>query len=44
MNELAIPLESEAELNAAFAAFKELADRKSEIFDEDIQARSFRKR
>ena len=38
VNELAIPLESEAELNAAFTAFKELADRKSEIFDEDIQA------
>ena len=38
VTELAIPLESETELNAAFAAFKELADRKSEIFDEDIQA------
>ncbi|HKO67812.1 MAG TPA: 2-isopropylmalate synthase, partial [Burkholderiaceae bacterium] len=38
VNELSIPLESEADLNAAFAAFKELADRKSEIFDEDIQA------
>ncbi len=36
--ELAIPVESETELNAAFARFKDLADRKSEIFDEDIQA------
>ena len=31
-------LESEADVNAAFARFKELADRKSEIFDEDILA------
>jgi 2-isopropylmalate synthase len=31
-------LESESEVNAAFAKFKELADRKSEIFDEDILA------
>jgi 2-isopropylmalate synthase len=29
---------SEAEINAAFARFKDLADRKSEIFDEDILA------
>jgi len=36
--ELGIPVDSEAELNAAFAKFKELADRKAEIFDEDIQA------
>ncbi|HEX5638809.1 MAG TPA: 2-isopropylmalate synthase [Burkholderiaceae bacterium] len=36
--ELGIPVESESEINAAFARFKELADRKSEIFDEDIQA------
>jgi 2-isopropylmalate synthase len=36
--ELGIPVESETELNAAFAKFKELADRKAEIFDEDIQA------
>jgi 2-isopropylmalate synthase len=36
--ELGIPIESESELNAAFAKFKELADRKAEIFDEDIQA------
>ncbi|MBN4658822.1 2-isopropylmalate synthase, partial [Escherichia coli] len=33
-----IELESEAEINAAFARFKDLADRKSEIFDEDIIA------
>ena len=36
--DLGIDLESEAEVNAAFARFKELADRKSEIFDEDIMA------
>ncbi len=36
--DLGIELESEAELNAAFARFKDLADRKSEIFDEDIIA------
>ena len=34
--ELGISLESEADINTAFAKFKELADRKSEIFDEDI--------
>ncbi|NHZ41328.1 2-isopropylmalate synthase [Massilia aquatica] len=38
LRELGIVLESEAEVNAAFARFKELADRKSEIFDEDIMA------
>ncbi|TAK92154.1 MAG: 2-isopropylmalate synthase [Burkholderiaceae bacterium] len=38
VQELGIPVESETELNAAFARFKDLADRKSEIFDEDIQA------
>ena len=38
VQDLAIPVDSETELNAAFARFKELADRKSEIFDEDIQA------
>ena len=38
VQELDIPIESEAELNAAFAKFKELADRKAEIFDEDIQS------
>ncbi|HEU0199792.1 MAG TPA: 2-isopropylmalate synthase [Burkholderiaceae bacterium] len=36
--ELGIPVESETEMNAAFARFKDLADRKAEIFDEDIQA------
>ncbi len=38
LEELGIKLDSEAEVNAAFARFKELADRKSEIFDEDIMA------
>ncbi|MBI5335256.1 MAG: 2-isopropylmalate synthase [Burkholderiales bacterium] len=38
LQELGIDLESEAEINAAFTKFKELADRKSEIFDEDIIA------
>jgi 2-isopropylmalate synthase len=38
LQELGIELESEAEVNGAFARFKELADRKSEIFDEDIMA------
>jgi 2-isopropylmalate synthase len=36
--ELGVQLDSEADANAAFAKFKELADRKSEIFDEDILA------
>ncbi|WP_119153452.1 2-isopropylmalate synthase [Caldimonas tepidiphila] len=38
LQELGIELGSEAEVNAAFARFKDLADRKSEIFDEDIIA------
>jgi 2-isopropylmalate synthase len=38
LQELGVSLESEAEVNAAFARFKDLADRKSEIFDEDIIA------
>jgi 2-isopropylmalate synthase len=38
LEELGIALDSETEINAAFARFKELADRKSEIFDEDIMA------
>ncbi len=38
LQDLGIALESEAEVNAAFARFKDLADRKSEIFDEDIIA------
>lgn len=36
--ELGIELAGEAELNAAFARFKELADKKREIFDEDLHA------
>jgi 2-isopropylmalate synthase len=31
-------MDSEVDINTAFAKFKELADRKSEIFDEDILA------
>jgi len=38
LQELGIEMESEAEINSAFARFKDLADRKSEIFDEDILA------
>ncbi|MEO5676130.1 MAG: 2-isopropylmalate synthase [Usitatibacter sp.] len=38
LQELGITLSSEEQLNAAFARFKELADKKREIFDEDIQA------
>ncbi|MEY4414387.1 MAG: 2-isopropylmalate synthase [Pseudomonadota bacterium] len=38
LQELGIALDSEAEVNAAFARFKDLADRKAEIFDEDILA------
>lgn len=38
LEELGIQLPGEAELNAAFARFKELADKKHEIFDEDLQA------
>ncbi len=38
LEELGIELESEQEVNEAFRRFKELADRKSEIFDEDIHA------
>jgi len=36
--ELGIELASDEALNAAFARFKELADRKQEIFDEDLHA------
>jgi 2-isopropylmalate synthase len=36
--EMGIESDSEAEINAAFARFKDLADRKSDIFDEDIIA------
>ena len=35
---LNITIESEQELNKAFRQFKDLADKKSEIFDEDIQS------
>ncbi len=38
LQELGVQLESEADINTAFLKFKELADRKSEIFDEDILA------
>ncbi|NBT75474.1 MAG: 2-isopropylmalate synthase [Betaproteobacteria bacterium] len=38
LSAIGIELESEQALNDAFARFKELADRKSEIFDEDLQA------
>jgi 2-isopropylmalate synthase len=36
--ELGIVLDSEEALNATFARFKDLADKKHEIFDEDLQA------
>ena len=36
--ELGIEFSSDTELNAMFARFKELADKKHEIFDEDLQA------
>lgn len=38
LQELGIELADQDELNAAFARFKELADKKHEIFDEDLQA------
>jgi 2-isopropylmalate synthase len=38
LSELGIELDSEEALNGAFARFKELADKKHEIFDEDLQA------
>ena len=38
LQELGVSLDSETEINAAFLRFKELADRKREIFDEDILA------
>mgnify|MGYP001550827251 FL=1 len=38
LQELGIEMASEADINTAFARFKELADRKSDIFDEDILA------
>jgi 2-isopropylmalate synthase len=38
LEELGIEMESGADMDAAFVRFKELADRKSDIFDEDIMA------
>ncbi len=38
LQELGIQLDSDEALNSAFARFKELADRKHEIFDEDLHA------
>ncbi len=38
LNELGVEFGSEEELNDAFARFKDLADKKHEIFDEDLQA------
>jgi len=38
LQELGIQLESDEALNAAFARFKDLADKKHEIFDEDLHA------
>ena len=38
LSEIGIDLESEEELNSAFSRFKDLADKKHDIFDEDLQA------
>ncbi|HRY17529.1 MAG TPA: 2-isopropylmalate synthase [Candidatus Competibacteraceae bacterium] len=38
LEELGVSFSSEEELNDAFARFKELADKKHEIYDEDLQA------
>jgi 2-isopropylmalate synthase len=38
LDELGIALDGETALNEAFARFKDLADRKAEIFDEDLHA------
>jgi 2-isopropylmalate synthase len=38
LEELGISFENKDELNQAFVRFKELADKKREIFDEDLQA------
>ncbi len=38
LQDLGVQMESEADINAAFLRFKDLADRKSDIFDEDILA------
>ena len=38
LDELGIGIDSDEHLNALFARFKDLADRKAEIFDEDLHA------
>lgn len=38
LEELGIEFDTEEELNSAFARFKDLADKKNEIFDEDLRA------
>ncbi len=38
LQELGVSFSGEEELNAAFVRFKELADKKHEIFDDDLQA------
>ncbi len=38
LEELGVVFETEQELNDAFVSFKELADRKHEIYDEDLQS------
>jgi len=38
LEELGVDFETEQELNEAFVRFKELADRKHEIYDEDLQS------
>ena len=38
LKELGVDFASDEELNAAFVRFKDLADKKHEIFDEDLQA------
>jgi len=38
LNDLGVELATEEEVNSAFARFKDLADKKHEIFDEDLQA------
>ena len=38
LQEIGVEIASEEQLNIAFARFKELADKKHEIFDEDLQA------
>ncbi len=38
LQEIGITLASDEDVNAAFARFKELADKKHEIYDEDLQA------